>query len=208
VRAANQAAQAAAATTAMPGDLEDLSGGNVAPDVVENLPDKAELERIRAEVARRVAEMSKSMTAARDAAAELGDKAKGAAARGAADEAAQLERKADAERARMHSLLAELATLESELKDLERAIEKIGDLPPPPAAGAAPRASSGPRAPAPASIDDQLEQLKRSTGGAPPKTAPKQPSGRTAKPDAKGAGVDDELAALKKKMSQQPPKKK
>jgi hypothetical protein len=206
VRAANQAAQAAAATTAMPGDLEDLSGGNAAP-VVDGVPDKVELERLRSEVARRVSEMSKSMAAARDAAAELADKAKGAAARGAADEAAQLERKADAERARMHSLLSELATLESELKELERAIEKIGDLPPSPptsSAGAAPRAST-PRAAPPASIDDELEKLKRQTGGAAPKPAPKQTSGRAAKP---AAGVDDELAALKKKMSQPPPKKK
>ena len=74
------------------------------------------------------------MAAARDAATELADKAKGATARGAADEAAQLERKADAERARMHAMLAELATLESELKELERAIEKVKDMPPPPRA--------------------------------------------------------------------------
>ncbi|HEY1818284.1 MAG TPA: hypothetical protein VGG74_38345 [Kofleriaceae bacterium] len=194
VRAASAAAQAAAQTTAMPGELEDLGGASDPVDT-SNVPDKAELERLRGEVARRVAEMTKSMAAARDAATELADKAKGAAARGADDEAAQLERKADAERARMHSMLAELATLEAEMKELERAIEKIGDLPPPPAA---------PKAPPRSSIDDQLDQMKRGAGNVPPPkqaSAPKKPA---------SSNVDDELAALKKKMAQNAgaPKKK
>jgi len=205
VKAPSVAAQAAAASTAMPGDLEDLSGGTSIPVEVP-LPDKAELERLRAEVARRVADMSKSMAAARDAAAELADKAKGATARGAGDEAAQLERKADAERARMHSMLAELATLESELKELERALDKIGDLPPP-QPGATSGGPSAPRRPAPApSIDDQLEQLKRA-GGAAPRGPAQKPSSTTRAKPADGT-VDDELAALKKKMAQSPPKKK
>ena len=209
VKAASVAAQAAAASTAMPGDLEDLSGGTSIPVDVP-LPDKAELERLRAEVARRVADMSKSMAAARDAAAELADKAKGATARGASDEAAQLERKADAERARMHSMLAELATLESELKELERALDKLGDLPPPAAGAASGSSSTGaPRRPPPPSIDDQLEQLKRAGGAAPrgPASKPSSTSGRSTPKPAEGT-VDDELAALKKKMSQSPPKKK
>jgi hypothetical protein len=193
VRAASAAAQAAAATTAMPGELEDLGGGgsSAVPDI-ENLPDKAELERLRGEVAQRVAEMSKSMAAARDAANDLSTKAKGAAARGQADEAAQLERKADAERARMHAMLAELATLESELKDLERAIAQIGDVPR--AAKEPPRGSARPTG----TIDDELERLKRNTGGA----APPPPRQGKSKPPADKT-VDDELAALKKKMQQQ-----
>jgi hypothetical protein len=144
--------------------------------------------------------MTKSMSAARDAATELADKAKGAAARGADDEATQLERKADAERARMHSLLAELATLEAEMKELERAIEKLGDLPPPPRE----RPSAPPKSAPRVSIDDQLDQLKRGAGNVPPpkpSSAPKKPAAST---------VDDELAALKKKMAQNAsaPKKK
>jgi hypothetical protein len=197
VRAASAAANAAAQTTAMPGELEDLGGDSAGPADTSSLPDKAELERLRGEVARRVAEMTKSMAAARDAAAELADKAKGAAARGADDEAVQLEKKADAERARMHGMLAELATLEAEVKELERAIDKIGDLPPPP-----PKPSSPPP-PKRASIDDQLEQLKRAGGNVPPpkQAAPKKPAAST---------VDDELAALKQKMAQNAgaPKKK
>jgi hypothetical protein len=198
VRAASAAANAAAQTTAMPGELEDLGGDGAAPADTSSLPDKAELERLRGEVARRVAEMTRSMAAARDAAADLADKAKGATARGAADEATQLEKKADAERARMHSMLAELATLEAEVKELERAIDRVGDLPPPPP----PKPKTPPRS----SIDDQLDQLKRAGGNAatsPPKQAPKKPAAST---------VDDELAALKQKMAQnagaRDPKKK
>ncbi|HEY1557157.1 MAG TPA: hypothetical protein VGF94_20115 [Kofleriaceae bacterium] len=210
VRAASAAAQAAAQVTAMPGELEDLGAGSSSAADVDTsaIPDKAELERLRGEVAKRVADMTKSMAASRDAATELADKAKGAAARGQVDEAAQLERKADAERARMHALLAELATLESELKELERAIAQLGDLPPrpPPAAEPPPR---GARAAAPRSVDDELERLKRGGGGGgpPPSSAP-PPKGK-AKAQAQDAKtVDDELAALKKKMQQAPPKKK
>jgi hypothetical protein len=196
VRAASAAANAAAQTTAMPGELEDLGGDSAAPADPSSLPDKAELERLRGEVARRVAEMTKSMAAARDAATELADKAKGAAARGAADEATQLEKKADTERARMHSMLAELATLEAEVKELERAIERVGDLPPP-------KPSAPPRSSAPSSIDDQLDQMKRGAGPVPPP--------RQAAPKKSASTVDDELAALKAKMAQNagaPAKKK
>src|SRR6185312_6315424 len=142
------------------GELEDLGGGSSAPDPVD-LPDKAELERLRNEVAQRVTELTKSMTAARDAATDAADKAKGAHARGATDEATQLERKADAERSRMHALLAELATLESELKG---AIAQVADLPkPPPASARPPRSDSAPPPPRgkPASIDDELAKLKK-----------------------------------------------
>ncbi len=213
--AAQSVAQAAAASTAMPGELEDLGGGPASAPDHDHVPDRGELERLRTEVARRVAEMSRSMAAARDAATELADKAKGATARGAADEAAQLDRKADSERARMHSMLAELANLESELKELERAIEKIKSMPPPRAVP--PRSSSDGAAPQPSrapklSIDDQLAQLKRQSGGStqarpgpatPSASAPPAPDKRTR------VNVDDDLAALKKKMQQPPaPKKK
>jgi hypothetical protein len=225
VRAASTAAQAAAATTAMPGELEDLGGGSSAAGVAdEALPDKAELERLRSEVARRMAEMTRSMTASRDAATDAADKAKGAEARGASDEAAQYERKADAERARMHAMLAELASLEAELKELERTIEKIKDIPPPRASSGAARSSADYAPPPPpssgrrVSIDDQLEALKRATGGAKPGAPGPQKPGtpnpssspppQSAKKQRGGGNVDDELAALKKKMQQAPPKKK
>ncbi|CAN5565750.1 hypothetical protein BH11MYX1_BH11MYX1_16400 [soil metagenome] len=219
VRQASAVAQSAAATTAMPGELEDLGGGPAGVADLDHLPDRAELERLRAGVARRVSEMSRSMAAARDAATDLADKAKGATARGAADEAAQLDRKADSERARMHSMLAELANLESELKELERAIEKIKNMPPPRPAPARssgaddemPRPSRAPKM----SIDDQLAQLKRQSGGTgpePPSAGPAKPNPSPSPPPASAkksrGNVDDDLAALKKKMQQQPPAKK
>ncbi|MEO8554809.1 MAG: hypothetical protein ABI678_32750, partial [Kofleriaceae bacterium] len=218
VRAASAAATAAAATTAMPGELEDLGGGSDLPDS-ESIPDRGELERLRSEVARRVNEMSRSMAAARDAATELADKAKGAAARGAGDEDALVERKADAERARMHAMLAELAKLEAELKELERAIDKIKDIPPPPKSSPQPPPSSGPAPFSSASnkrmsIDDQLAQLKKSSGGVrPPGPGPAPKPGSNTSPPPQsgptksrtGGNVDDELAALKKKMQGAPP---
>jgi hypothetical protein len=217
VHRANTAAQAAAAQTAAAGDLEDLGGGGGGfADAVADLPDKAELERLRGEVARRVGDLNKQMASSRDAASDATEKAKGARARGATDEATQLERKADAERARMHGLLSELATLESELKDLERSIKALGDIPRTSSAGTSSSSSGGgsARAEAPprraSSIDDELARLKRQGGGGP---TPK-PSSSTGSPNP-GAGkkppadnVDDELAALKKKMQGAPPKKK
>lgn len=225
VQRAAAAAHAAAAQSSMPGELEDLGdGGGSFAEAVSDLPDKAELERLRAEVAQRMAELNKAMTAARDAANDASAKAKGAAARGAADEARQLERKADSERARMHALLSELATLEAELKDLERTLRDVGDVPK--TSSAPPRASAsagnaGPKYSAPprSSIDDELERLKRAggagAGAAPKSSAPRGNSGGTkasggSKPSggAKPTTVDDELAALKKKMQNAPPKKK
>lgn len=211
VRTASQAAQAAAAAASMPGELEDLGGGS-GPDPVD-IPDKAELERLRSEVARRVAEQTKAMAASRDAAAKHSEESKAAAARGATDEAKDLEHRADAERARMHALLAELASLESELQELERAIKQVGDIPkasaPPPRS----EASAPPPRSKPTSIDDELAKLKRNAGSppprssSPPKSAPK-PGGGTTPSSKKSGNVDDELAALKKKMQQAPPKKK
>lgn len=220
VRAASAAANAAAAAGAMPGELEDL-GGAPPPDDVPEL-DPAELARLRAEVQQRKTEMTKSMMASRDAATKLSEQAR---ALGTTDEAAQLERRADAERAKMHSLLGELATLETEIAELERVAKHFADAPRPPPRAARPSASTSSsdddssepaprRAPAP-SIDDALNDLKRragtpgaSTGGAPKQAAPKS-SGTTGKTKSGGGGnVEDELAALKKKMAGAPAKKK
>jgi hypothetical protein len=200
VRAASAATAAAAATTAMPGELEDLGGSPAEPAPI---PDAAELARLKLEVEQRKAELTRSMMAARDAANRLGDEAKAARARAANDEASQLERKADGERARMHALLAELATLETELAELERVRKTVADAP----AGAAPRpkdqaeATRSRSAPGP-SIDDALADLKRRSGATAKPQAP--PSGPRGKPDP----LDDELAALKRKMGPAAPKKK
>jgi hypothetical protein len=219
VRAASAAAQAAAAVTAMPGELEDLGGEPAFTEDV-HVPDATEVSRLRAEVEQRKAEMTRSMMAARDAATSLAEQATAARARGALDEASQLDRRADAERARMHALLAELATLERELAELERVRRAAAEAPrPPPRAATASSSSSSsglgaedfappPRA---RSIDDALNDLKKRAGA-----APSSPTGRgkpaSAPPSSSSSSgprdVDDELAALKRKMASAPPKKK
>ncbi|HEX3764680.1 MAG TPA: hypothetical protein VHW23_38560 [Kofleriaceae bacterium] len=203
VRAASAAASAAAHAAAMPGDLEDLGG---APAEPTQPPDAAELARLRTEVQRRVVELTRSMAAARDMASKLTADAAAARARSADDEAAQIERRADAERARMHALLAELATLDAELKELERTSRAAADATRhvPPEATRPPRAPSG--SPAGMPLDDELDALKRRAAAAAP-AGPRpgpRPSGK--KPAA--TTLDDELAALKQKMASAPPKKK
>ena len=218
VRTASTTVNAAAATGAMPGELEDLGGAP--PEPAPEL-DAHEIARLRAEVQQRKAEMTRSMMASRDAAAKLSEQAKGALARGATDEAAQLERRADGDRAKMHALLGELATLETELAELERVAKHVESMPKPSPRAERSTANAGSepaprrRAPAP-SIDDALDDLKRRAGppggpggsssGAPRQAVPK-PSGSPGKTKAAGENVDDELAALKKKMAAAPPKK-
>jgi len=219
VRAASVAAQAVAATTAMPGDLEDLGGAPAADEVP--LPDAAELSRLRAEVEKRKQEMTRSMMAARDAATTLSAEATAARGAGKADEAAQLDRRADAERARMHALLAELAQLETELAELERVRKTIHDAPRSPPRAQASATSSAyagasdiPRSPPPraASIDDALNDLKKraGTGGAAPRpgASPSSSSSSAGSGGRRPTNVEDELAALKRKMQNAPPKKK
>ncbi len=214
VRAASAAANAQAATTAMPGELEDLGGAP--PDPGPSI-DAAEITRLQAEVQLRKTEMTRAMGAARDAATKLSDQAKGAAARGSADEATQLERRADSERAKMHQLLAELATLEQELAELERVARTIQDAPRTTSSTSSTSWSDGPterprpRTPAP-SIDDALSDLKRrAAGGASGSAAPKQSAASSKSQSTRRpppVTVEDELAALKKKMAGAPPKKK
>ncbi|HEU0029498.1 MAG TPA: hypothetical protein VFQ53_02610 [Kofleriaceae bacterium] len=224
VRAASAAASAAAAATAMPGDLEDLGG---APPIEVELPDAAELQRLRAEVEQRKAELTKSMMAARDGATRLSDEAKAARERGNTDEAALLDKRADAERARMHGLLGELAALETELAELDRVRKTVADAPPRPRPSASSSRSSGsagsmgfddfPRAPP--SIDDALNDLKKRAGGSAQsstRSSASAPSSSSSTSSSSSGGssrrpastVDDELAALKRKMQNAPPKKK
>jgi hypothetical protein len=177
------------------------------------------VSRLRAEVEQRKAEMTRSMMAARDAATSLAEQATAARARGALYEVSQHDRRADAERARMHALLAELATLESELAELERVRRAAAEAPrPPPRAASSPSSSpsSGPgaedagpprRGP---SLDDALNDLKKragTPGGAPPSGSAGRPKPATAS-SSRPRDVDDELAALERKMAGAPPKKK
>ena len=211
VRAASAAASAAAATTAMPGELEDLGA---APTDAPPPPDAAELSRLRTEVQRRVVELTRSMATARDLATKLTDEAKAAAAPGtpeAADLAAQLDRRADAERAKMHALLAELATLDSELRELERASKAAAEAartarpPPSPSSSGNARGSAGSGGP---SLDDALDALKRRAGERPASSPGARATARPAPSKPPSTTLDDDLAALKKKMASAPTKKK
>lgn len=168
VRAATSAAQSAARVAAAPGDLEDLSGAVDTSDA--EVPDQADLNRLVAETQARKKQIEKAMMAARAA----------------------------GETARMHSLLGELGQLDTELRELERAVEaarKVGARPRPPAGETA--AQTAPPPPRSSSVEDLLDRMKRGGGSA--------PRGGSAPPPA--STVDDELAALKRKMEQTSKKK-
>ncbi len=225
VRAASAAAQAAAASQAMPGELEDLGGGAPSPVDSSAIPDSRDIAKLRAEVSERKEEMTRSMMAARAAATRLANEATVARQAGKTDEANQLDRKADAERARMHSLLGELATLETELAELERVGQTVRDIPrrePPPRSSSTGTSSAStsdppPRRAAPRSIDDELAALKRNAGStsssssassssasssstSKSSTSTKSRTRSRSRRGRKGSSVDDELAALKRKM--------
>jgi hypothetical protein len=169
------------------GGLEDLSGGAFA-DIDPVVPDLGELARLRAEVDTRMAQVSKTVFAAREAAEQFDRKADAARKKGDERLAGDAARNADAERARMHAALAEMSQLQTELRNLERATmaaTAAGPLPPrqPPP----PRPPPGPRPPPAPSLDDALRQMKQKTKAQDQKT------------------IDAELAALKKKMTEKKP---
>jgi hypothetical protein len=190
VQAVAASAQSAARMSAMPGDLEDLGAPGGAP---ASAPVNIDLDRLHDEVKARIAEMTQSMMAARTASDDLAARAASAGARGDTAAAEEAARGAEVERARMHALLTELATLEAELAQVQRA-RSAPPTAPPPSATAPP--------PSRASVDDALADLKKRAGGA---SAPSRPVG--AKPPPGDGTVDDELAKLKKKMSSHPRKK-
>jgi hypothetical protein len=213
VRSATQAASAAARATAMPGELEDLGGGGGGPDLgsIGDVPDAAELARLRSEVKARRGQLEQSMMTARKAADEATAAAKAAREAGDGAAAADAERRADGERARMHALLGEMAALDREVAELDAAAAAARQARPraQAAAAAASSAAASAATPPPSrSVDDMLADLKRK--GTPPGPGPApatpRPSGTRTAPAsgraARGADVDDELAALKRKMSE------
>ena len=203
VRTATQAAAAAARVTAMPGDLEDLGGGGGGgPSEPEAaVPDEAELARLRAEAKTRIDQATQSMAQARRAADEQAAKATTARAAGDTAAADEADRKAKAETTRMHGLLAELARLESELRELDRVAAAARDG----KARAAAAAAATPPPKATSSVDDLLADLKRKSadgGPAPSASPPRSSERRTGKSGKTEAAIDDELAQLKRKMAE------
>jgi UDP-N-acetylglucosamine:LPS N-acetylglucosamine transferase len=207
VEAAASAAEAAARSTAAAGGLEDLSD---AASVDAAPPDPKEISALRTEVRMRLAQVGKTVSEARESGDRWHERAEQARSRGDDAAAREAERQADAERARMHAALAEMAQLQAELERLEKAAAAA----PPPRPSSASRpagASSGARASAPppppprSSVDDLLDQMKRQQGG--PHQQQRRPAGssgskQSARPDDGPRTIDDELAALKRKMEQ------
>ncbi|HKE16114.1 MAG TPA: hypothetical protein VKB80_14660 [Kofleriaceae bacterium] len=236
VQAASRAAAAASRSTAAAGDLEDLGGdgddgggapagtagqaghaGHAGTAPAPEPPDRHELERLRRDLEARIARARRTIADAQKSAGRWQEKAEQARGLGSEAAAREGDRNADLERARMHSALAELAELTSELEAVERAAREAPKRRPPPrpaargpdpAGGPGPGAGS-PRGPAPrsgdgSSVDDLLRDLKRGQG--PGDTRDTRGPGQ-----ARGSGsgtVDDELEALKRKMSGQKKKGK
>jgi UDP-N-acetylglucosamine:LPS N-acetylglucosamine transferase len=196
VEAAASAAEAAAQVTAAAGGLEDLGGSGSAGSTAAPPPNPGEISALRAEVRSRLAQASKTVDQARAAADRCHERLQAARSRGDDPAAQEAERQADAERARMHAALAEMAQLQTELDRLEKAAAAMPPRPPrsaatSSAAGASAAGSSSktrpPASPPRQNLDDALDQMKRQQGKSP------SDSQRT---------IDDELAALKRKMEQ------
>ena len=205
-RRAERSARVDAATTAAEtqqrraraaGDLEDLGGAAEPADVAPDI-DRAEIEELIRQIARRTEKGKKRLIEARQAADSWQKRADEASRAGDDAAAKKAQSSADRERARMHETLAELAELEKEMTRLRRARSAAQSAPRKrPAAGA--RASAGSakakRAKSPSgrgrelsSVDELLERLKR-----------EQASGRKTSPTT-GGDIDDELEALKRKV--------
>lgn len=203
---AADAAEAAARVTAAAGGLEDLSGGGDVPPVpVDGVPSREDITKLRAEVSARLAQVSRTVLEARQAAERWDQRREQAAGQGGSEAVrAEAERSADAERSRMHRALAEMATLQSELERLERAAAGAPRTPPAGAGRAGPGAGSSP-GPRPGSRPGTApgraaDQSARSATGAPSPSVDDLLSEMRNKADKKQATIDAELEALKRKM--------
>ncbi|MBP9088008.1 MAG: hypothetical protein KBG15_17945 [Kofleriaceae bacterium] len=195
-RAVHAVASSVAAATAVPGELEDLgSADGAAANHTANhadLPNVAQIERLRLEMQQRLNELSAAMMQARSAADRAVVTEADARKRDDSTGASAAERLGVAERARMHALLAEMATVEREIAQLADAAKTAARTSPLESAAAASRSATaaGPRS----RLDAELSALKARTVGPGARSTP----ARAARPVAT---VDDELDALKRKMA-------
>ena len=184
-RAVHAAASSVAAATAAPGELEDLGGAGSGAAAIGDLPNVAQIERLRIEMQQRLSELSAAMMQARTAADRAVVQAADARKRDDSASASAAERLGDAERARMHALLAEMATV-------EREIVQLGDAAKTAARSSASAATTTSAVGSRNRIDDELSALKARSPGSRPTAA---------RPARQVATVDDELDALKRKMA-------
>lgn len=182
------------------GDLEDLGAASSVPPP-PNLGNlgrlKDEIKARRAQAVRTVGDAQKQSTrwdAQRASADKLGNAAM----------AQKAERNADLERARMHSALAELAGLDAEMKGIEDAAAAAAKAPPvatPEPSRKSQGKGGGTSVHRRATVDEELERLRRKADSPGAPKARKSKKSRTKKRKASSA-VDDELAALKRKLAQ------
>ena len=213
VDAAASAAEAAARSSSAASGLEDLSGDAGAAEAEG--PDAGEIARLRTEVRARLDQLGKTVAEARQTAERWDARQAQARDQGDQDGAREAERKADAERGRMHAALGEMAQMQSELDRLEKA---AAAAPPPrrtpPRASHAPKGAAG-SAPGGATrsashgasrptVDDLLDQMKSQHGGSAARGPSRSASGRS-QAARDPSTIDDELAALKRKMSRKKP---
>ncbi len=183
IRDATAAASSAVKQAAAAGDLEDLGGPAAATTASASVPAEDDIAALARDAAARKAQLVREAGGARRAA----DEAERAAGVDPVNGAAHRKR-AETERATMHRLLGELATLERELADLDAATRAARAAGVKSAAPGAPPPPSTPRPPPRPSAQPQEDPLARLRQQA--AAASRQSS----------ASVDDELAALKKKM--------
>jgi len=188
-----------------PGELEDLSAGDGAAEPIE--VDADELADLRADIKARMERVQRVLADARKRVDEAEGRATRARKKGDDGAAAEASKLADAERARMHGALRDMAELQNELDTVKKA--QSAPRPERPSARATPPRTGGgtsTRNPAP-SVDDLLSQLKRDAGAGPAaQESPPRSSKRGAnssQPRDSRSSVDDELAALKRKMQNQ-----
>ena len=120
VEAAAAAAESASQATSAAGGLEDLSGGDFFADLDAAIPDDDDLTALRAEVSQRLRQTTKTVNEAREAAAQWKKKAGDLLVKGDKERAREAEKAADAESARMHAALSEMAQLQAEMARLEK----------------------------------------------------------------------------------------
>ncbi len=214
VEQASAYAEVSAKASSAPGELEDLSGGAAMPDIEPVGVD--EISDLRQEIRARMTQVQRVVADTQSQAGRLDAKATKAKARGDEEVANEARKAADAERARMHRSLAELAELTRELETLGKAEASAR-----PARTASSTAGATSTRPRPRSqrgggtstraprqnVDELLSELKRDAGAEPGKSKPRSAAPRGAKKrkrrGEKGSSVDDELAALKRKMQNQ-----
>lgn len=219
VEAAAAAAESASQASAPASGLEDLSGGDFFSDLDAAIPDDEDVTALRAEVSQRLRQTTKTVNESRESASRWTKRAEALRAKNDLEGARKAERARDADNARMHAALAEMAQLQAELERLEKSSAKAQAR-----AGATDRSSSrssrsadsSRRPPSRRSSRSSSSNRPGSTGSGWSRGSASSSAGGSSRYSGKSlddmvddmrdknarqhATIDDELAALKRKM--------